>query len=102
MASELCMNCFSVKGQYEVCPFCGYVEGTKPKQPHYLTPGTILANHFIVGNAIGFGGFGIQNYKIGRKKHEKNIIYSNIIGGFADGGINCTGSSAGSYNVALF
>lgn len=50
MASELCMNCFSVKGQYEVCPFCGYVEGTKPKQPHYLTPGTILANHFIVGN----------------------------------------------------
>lgn len=37
-----------------------------------------------------------------RKKHEKNIIYSNIIGGFADGGINCTGSSAGSYNVALF
>lgn len=59
MASELCMNCFSVKGQYEVCPFCGYVEGTPPGQPHYLTPGTILANHFIVGTAIGFGGFGI-------------------------------------------
>lgn len=59
MASELCMNCFSVKGQYEVCPFCGYVEGTPPKQPHYLTPGTILGNHFIVGTVIGFGGFGI-------------------------------------------
>lgn len=59
MASELCMNCFSVKGQYEVCPFCGYAEGTPPEQPHYLTPGTILANHFIVGTAIGFGGFGI-------------------------------------------
>lgn len=59
MASELCMNCFSVKGQYEVCPFCGYVEGTPPEQPHYLMPGTILANHFIVGTAIGFGGFGI-------------------------------------------
>ena len=38
MASELCMNCFSVKGQYETCPFCGYQEGTPPKQPHYLTP----------------------------------------------------------------
>ena len=59
MASELCMNCFSVKGQYEVCPFCGYVEGTPPEQPHYLTPGTILGNHFIVGTVIGFGGFGI-------------------------------------------
>ena len=59
MASELCMNCFSVKGQYEVCPFCGHVEGTPPEQPHYLTPGTILANHFIIGTTIGFGGFGI-------------------------------------------
>ncbi|MBO5303942.1 MAG: serine/threonine protein kinase [Lachnospiraceae bacterium] len=59
MASELCMNCFSVKGQYEVCPYCGYVEGTPPEQPHYLTPGTILGNHFIVGTAVGFGGFGI-------------------------------------------
>jgi serine/threonine protein kinase len=53
------MNCFSVKGQYEVCPFCGYVEGTPPRQPHYLTPGTILGNRFIVGTVIGVGGFGI-------------------------------------------
>ncbi len=59
MASELCMNCFSVKGQYEVCPFCGYAEGTPPEQPHYLVPGTILGGHFIVGTAIGVGGFGI-------------------------------------------
>lgn len=59
MASELCMNCFSVKGQYEVCPFCGYVEGTPPKQPHYLMPGTLLGNRFIVGTVIGVGGFGI-------------------------------------------
>lgn len=59
MASELCMNCFSVKGQYEVCPYCGYMEGTPPKHPQYLTPGTILANHFIVGTAIDMGGFGI-------------------------------------------
>lgn len=59
MASELCMNCFSVKGPYEVCPYCGYVEGTPPKQPHYLTPGTILGDHFIVGTVIGVGGFGI-------------------------------------------
>lgn len=59
MASELCMNCFSVKGKYEVCPYCGYAEGTPPEHPQYLTPGTILANHFIVGTAIDMGGFGI-------------------------------------------
>lgn len=59
MASELCMRCFHVKGKYNVCPMCGYVEGTPPEQPHYLTPGTILGNHFLVGTAIGAGGFGI-------------------------------------------
>lgn len=59
MASELCMKCFHVKGKYDVCPMCGYVEGTPPEQPHYLTPGTILGNHFLVGTAIGAGGFGI-------------------------------------------
>lgn len=59
MASELCLNCFSVKGQYEVCPYCGYVEGTPASQPHYLAPGTVLGNHFIVGTVIGAGGFGI-------------------------------------------
>ena len=59
MANELCMNCFSVKGPYEVCRYCGYVEGTPPEQPHYLRPGTVLKGHFIVGTAIGVGGFGI-------------------------------------------
>ena len=59
MASELCMNCFEVKGEYEVCCHCGYAEGTPPEQPHYLKPGTILKGHFIVGTAIGAGGFGI-------------------------------------------
>lgn len=59
MASELCMNCFSVKGKAEVCPYCGYEEKTPPAQPHYLMPGTMLANHFIVGTAIGAGNFGI-------------------------------------------
>lgn len=59
MNSELCMNCFSVKGKAEVCPYCGYEEGTPPAQPHYLPPGTVLSNHFIVGTAIGAGGFGI-------------------------------------------
>ena len=59
MANELCMNCFSVKGPYEVCRYCSYVEGTPPEQPHYLRPGTVLKGHFIVGTAIGVGGFGI-------------------------------------------
>ncbi len=59
MASELCMHCFNVKGNNTTCPYCGYVEGTPPQQAFHLTPGTILANRYIVGTCIGFGGFGI-------------------------------------------
>lgn len=59
MTSELCLNCFSVKGKYDVCPYCGYVEQTPPRQAHYLTPGMVLYNQYIVGTAVGDGGFGI-------------------------------------------
>lgn len=83
MASELCMNCFSVKGSYEVCPYCGCVEGTPPKQPHYLTPGTIIGDHFIVGTAIGAGGFGIT-YKcfdttLGRVRAVKEFYMAGLV-----------------------
>lgn len=83
MASELCMNCFSVKGAYEVCPYCGHVEGTPPKQPHYLTPGTIIGDHFIVGTAIGAGGFGIT-YKcfdttLGRTRAVKEFYMAGLV-----------------------
>ncbi len=59
MASDLCMNCFNVKGKFEVCPHCGYVDGTPPEQPYCLAPGTVINHHFIVGTVIGIGGFGI-------------------------------------------
>ncbi len=59
MANRLCLNCFNVKGDFQVCPKCGYTEGTPAEQPHYLEPGTILNGHFIIGTVIGAGGFGI-------------------------------------------
>ncbi len=46
------------KGQAEVCPFCGYREGTPPQAPHYLAPGTVLAGKYLVGRGLGHGGFG--------------------------------------------
>lgn len=53
------MNCFKYKGEFEVCPHCGYVEGTVPEQAYDLLPGTVLENRYIIGTCIGFGGFGI-------------------------------------------
>ena len=59
MTNELCMNCFNVKGRMMKCPYCGYEEGTPPEQVFHLWPGSVLAERYIVGVCIGYGGFGI-------------------------------------------
>lgn len=57
--NQICFRCFKIKGEYEVCPHCGYVEDTDAKQVYQLKPGTILRDRYIIGTSIGFGGFGI-------------------------------------------
>ncbi len=55
-----CMRCMKEYGDtFDVCPNCGYVENTPPKEIYFLTPGTVLHNRFIVGTSVGAGGFGI-------------------------------------------
>ncbi len=57
--AELCLNCFRLKGQSRICPNCGFAEDADPAQPYYLSPGTVLGEHFIVGTVIGVGNYGI-------------------------------------------
>lgn len=59
MENQICFRCFKIKGDYEVCPHCGYSENTEAKQVYQLSPGTILRDRYIIGTSIGFGGFGI-------------------------------------------
>ena len=55
-----CMNCMKEYGkQFEVCPHCGYIEGTEPKEVYHLRPGMILKERFQIGTVVGFGGFGV-------------------------------------------
>ncbi len=56
---RICLNCFSQRGAYEVCPYCGYVAGTPPKEPYLLAPGTRLWGRYIIGTVLGVGGFGV-------------------------------------------
>lgn len=68
-----CYSCFSsYDDEYVVCPNCGTLENTKPKEPIYLYPGVVLADRYIIGEAIGQGGFGII-YKAWDKKLETTI-----------------------------
>ena len=55
-----CLGCMSeFENQYEVCPNCGYVKNTPPKEAYHIKPETILKARYIVGKVVGFGGFGV-------------------------------------------
>ena len=56
-----CLHCMEeMDEEYEVCPHCGYVQGTPPEYPIHLYPGTTLDNdRYVVGTVLSFGGFGV-------------------------------------------
>ena len=72
--AKYCAHCMgSLTGQEKECPFCGESLDYKA-QPHHLTPGTILNDHFYVGKALGQGGFGITYIGINTKLKRRVAI----------------------------
>ena len=54
-----CYNCMCKNpDDAKICMKCGK-KMIADDHPHHLKPGTILDNKYLVGNAIGEGGFGI-------------------------------------------
>lgn len=58
MKTKYCMKCMLPINGETVCPHCGY-EQDYGTLPHRLQPGTILIDRYLIGCAIGQGGFGI-------------------------------------------
>ena len=56
---HLCMGCMADREGRDVCPRCGYVEGTRPEVPFHLPPRTVLNGRYLLGKVLGHGGFGI-------------------------------------------
>lgn len=56
---HICMNCMQDMGQYDMCAYCGWTEGTPAKELYHLAPRTVLMDRYEIGMAIGFGGFGV-------------------------------------------
>lgn len=61
-----CLNCmkeFNIpaggEDESNVCPYCGFVENTRPKVLYHLFPGTVLKNRYTIGVVLGSGGFGV-------------------------------------------
>ena len=60
---RICFSCMHIveRADIEICPFCGgLLADSAPKEAYHLTPGSTLKNErYIVGRAIGYGGFGV-------------------------------------------
>lgn len=57
---NLCIHCMKEKHSAdEICPFCGSDPKSADIPPYHLQPFSILAGKYLLGMAIGQGGFGI-------------------------------------------
>lgn len=55
-----CLNCMKeYECEFDICPHCGFEKGTPASDAYMLEPGTMLQNRYIIGTAIGAGGFAI-------------------------------------------
>lgn len=58
--NRLCMGCMSALDRTSgACPICGYDEAEPVPETHRLRPKSILNGKYLVGRALGEGGFGI-------------------------------------------
>lgn len=59
MTDKVCLHCMSpLQGENQVCSSCKN-ENHYDAPAHHLSAGTVLRNRYLVGKAIGEGGFGI-------------------------------------------
>lgn len=67
---SICFNCFK---EYDeklgFCPYCGQNPDDIKHEEYLIAPGTILIDRYIIGKAVGSGGFG-NVYKAWDKKLE--------------------------------
>lgn len=85
MGKDYCMNCMrEVAEGTAICPFCGFDERSAPAEPHQLPHRTILAGRYLVGRAIGEGGFGITyvgwDLRLGTKVALKEYFPNGFVG----------------------
>ncbi len=69
--TRVCTNCFKLKSlKTPVCPYCGKTGAPDPVEAYHLYPGTVLNSRYLLGEVLGFGGFGIiykaLDLKLGR------------------------------------
>ena len=55
-----CLGCMEEYESWQgLCPHCGYEPGTPAGSALHMAPGTVVSGRYLVGRAIGSGGFGV-------------------------------------------
>jgi serine/threonine protein kinase len=57
--ARICMGCMNDRGTATICPTCGFDETSPPSVPLQLAPRSLLNDQYLVGRALGAGGFAI-------------------------------------------
>lgn len=79
-----CLGCMELFGdEFEICPHCGYILGTKAEEAVHIEPGMLLYDRYIVGRVLGFGGFGVTYIGWDGKLEQKVAIKEYLPGEFS-------------------
>ncbi len=83
-AKRQCMRCMEFYDpQFDICPYCGYEENSVKKELLHIDAGTVLAERYLIGNALGFGGFGVTYIGYDRKLKRRVAIKEYLPSEFA-------------------
>ncbi len=84
MLEAQCMGCMGMYDyELDTCPHCGFKESEYKKIGYHLKPHTTLADTYIVGKSIGYGGFGITYVGYNAILEKKVAIKEYLPGEFA-------------------
>jgi serine/threonine protein kinase len=103
---ERCRGCMAPDAGTEFCPACGWQRMAGAASVLHLSPGTVLQNMYLVGRALGQGGFGITyiawdmqlQRKVAIKEFFPQTLASRIPGGTA---VTASGQSQSDFEHGL-
>lgn len=84
-----CLKCMQIFDEaFDVCPHCGQLVGAAPEIAFHIFPGTVIGDRYVIGTALGHGGFGITynawdkklNVHVAIKEYYPNGLVNRIPG----------------------
>ena len=86
--TQVCLGCMAPRQEGDSCPVCGWVHDTPAESHMHLAPGTLLQGKYLIGKALGQGGFGITylawdvnlKLKLAMKEYMPQDLASRAVG----------------------